>query len=184
MLFVRMSPSGKVSGEALAPVAAKASSANAGLSIPDPPVRQDSSLAASTPQSSPDGAVNDAAKSVNPLSRNGTPTISPGDYQVLPGQHFAEIRVHRLANGHGDAPLVWWTEAASAKPGIDYVNQGKVTQSFPKGKDSMSVFVKLLPKSTRGQDAVFYVAIAGRADKRPGQITHTAVHLPSIRTIS
>jgi serine/threonine protein kinase len=184
MLFVRMSPSGKVSGEALAPVAAKASSANAGLSIPDPPVRQDSSLAASTPQSSPDGAVNDAAKSVNPLSRNGTPTISPGDYQVLPGQHFAEIRVHRLANGHGDAPLVWWTEAASAKPGIDYVNQGKVTQSFPKGKDSMSVFVKLLPKSTRGQDAVFYVAIAGRGDKRPGQITHTAVHLPSTRTIS
>jgi serine/threonine protein kinase len=190
MLFVRMSPSGKVSGEALPPAAAKASSANAGHSILDPPARQESSLfsaigpsAASTLQSPPDGAVNDGAKSTNSLSRNGI-TISPGDYQVLPGQHFAEIRVHRLANGHGDAPLVWWTEPASAKPGIDYVSQGKVTQSFPKGRDSMSVFVKLLPKSTRSQDAVFYVAIAGISEKRPGQITHTAVHLPSTRTSS
>jgi serine/threonine protein kinase len=189
MLFVRMSPSGKVSGEALPPTAATASSASARSSILDPPASQYSSLvsvigpsAVSTPQSPPDGAVNDSANSVNPLSRNATLTISAGDYQVQPGQHFAEIRVHRLGNVHGDAPLVWWTEAASAKPGVDYVSQAKVTQSFPKGKDSMSVFVKLLPRSTRSQDAVFYVAVAGRGDKRPDQITHTAVHLPSTRT--
>jgi hypothetical protein len=130
----------------------------------------------------PDDAV--TPKAANPLSRNGTITISPGDYQVQPGQRYAEVRVHRLANEPSDATVVWWTEAASAKPGIDYVSQAKVTQSFPKGQDSMSFFVKLLPKSTRSQDEVFYVAVAGRGDKRPGRITHTAVHLPFTRTTS
>jgi serine/threonine protein kinase len=189
MLFVRMSPDGKVSGEALPPADARTSSAS--RSIQDPPATQDSSLpaafapsAALAPPSPPDGAVSDGAKAANLLSRNGALAISPGDYRVQPGQHFAEIRVHRPANARDDAPLVWWTEAASAKPGIDYVSQAKVAQPFPKGKDSMSVFVKLLPKSMRNQDAVFYVAVAGKGDKRPGQIIHTAVHLPSTRTTS
>ncbi len=189
MLFVRMSPGGKVSGEALPPSAATASNAYASPSILDSPATEDSSVLSAIGPSSdwmlpshPDDAV--TPTSANPLSRNGTITISPGDYQVLPGQRYAEIRVHRLANEPSDAALVWWTEAASAKPGIDYVSQARVTQSFPKGQDSMSVFVKLLPKSTRSQDEVFYVAVAGRGDKRPGQITHTAVHLPFIRTTS
>jgi serine/threonine protein kinase len=188
LLFVRLSPGGKVSGESLPSAAANASSAYASHSILDPSATQESSLFSTVGSSAgwmlpshADGAVNNAPKSANPLSRNGA-IISAGDYQVLPGQHFAEIRVHRVANAPSDAPIVWWTEAASAKPGIDYVSQPKVTQSFPKGKDSMSFFVKLLPKSARSQDEVFYVAVAGRGDKRPGQITHTAVHLPSTGT--
>ena len=189
MLFVRLSPGGKVSGEALPPAAANASSAYASQSILDPAATQDSSLFSTVGSSAAwmlpshaDGAANPAPKSAIPLSRNAAITISPGDYQVQPGQHFAEIRVHRLANAPSDAPIVWWTEAASAKPGVDYVGQAKVTQSFPKGKDSMSFFVKLLPRSARSQDEVFYVAVAGRGDKRPVQITHTAVHLPSTST--
>jgi len=193
MLFVRMSPGGRVSGEALPPAeaplpaAATASSAYASRSILDPFATQDSSVFSAIAPSAgwmlpshPADAV--TPKSANPLSRNSTITISPGDYQVQPGQLYAEIRVHRLANEPSDAPLVWWTEAASARPGIDYVSQPKVTHSFPKGQDSMSFFVRLLPKSTRSQDKVFYVAVAGRGDKRPGQITRTAVHLPSTRT--
>ena len=189
MLFVRMSPGGRVSGEALPPAAAPASSAYASRSFLDSSATEDSSVFSAFGPSAgwmlpwhPDGAV--TPKSASPLSRNGTITISPGDYQVHPGQHFAEIRVHRLADEPSDAPVVWWTEAASAKPGIDYVSQPKVTQSFPKGQDSMSFFVKLLPKSTKSQDEVFYVAVAGSGDKRPGQITRTAVHLPFTRTTS
>jgi len=190
MLFVRMSPGGKVSGEALPPAAATASNAYASRSIIDPSATQDSSVFSAIGPSAgwmlpshPDDAVNTGGpKSASPLPRNGAIAISPGDYQVQPGQRFAEIRVHRLASEPSDAPVVWWTEAASAKPGIDYVSQAKVTQSFPKGQDSMSVFIKLLPKSTRSQDEVFYVAVAGRGDKRAGQINHTAVHLPFTRT--
>jgi hypothetical protein len=59
-----------------------------------------------------------------------------------------------------DTRVVWWTEAASAKPGIDYVPQGKVTQSFPKGKSSTSFFIKLVPNASRAQPEVFYIAIA------------------------
>ncbi|HEX3396381.1 MAG TPA: serine/threonine-protein kinase [Steroidobacteraceae bacterium] len=191
MLFVRMSPDGKVSGEALPPSSANASRSNATHSIPGPSaIAGSSSLpamgpgAASLLQSHSDDAVNTGLKPASPLSRNGAITLSPGDLQVPPGEHFAEIRVHRPANAHSDARLVWWTEAASAKPGIDYISQAKVTQAFPKGKDSMSFFVKLLPKSTRTQDEVFYVAVAGKDDKRPLRITHTAVHLPSTRTTS
>jgi serine/threonine protein kinase len=186
MLFVRMSPDGKVSGQALPSAAANASHANAARSILEPAATPDSSLPASAamPESRPDDAANSTLKPANPLSRNGAAlAVSPGDLQVQPGQRFAEIRVHRPVNVHGDAPLVWWTEAASAKPGIDYISQAKVTQSFPKGKDSMSVFVKILPKSTRSRDEVFYVAVAGKGDLRPGQVSHTAVHLLSTRNL-
>jgi hypothetical protein len=107
-------------------------------------------------------------------------TVSAGDYEAHPGERFAEIRVHRSPGLRGDAHFVWWTEAASAKPGVDYVQQTKVTQSFPKGKSSTSFFVKLLPKASRHQPEVFYVAI-GDATGGPslGQIVHTAVWLPS-----
>jgi hypothetical protein len=80
---------------------------------------------------------------------------------------------------------VWWTEASSAKPGIDYVHQGKAIQSFPKGKSSTSFFVKLVPKSSRTQPEVFYIAIAeaGRSASS-GQVARAAVWLPTNRNQS
>jgi serine/threonine protein kinase len=106
--------------------------------------------------------------------------ISASDYEVRPGERFAEIRVHRSAGLRDEVPFVWWTEAASAKPGVDYVAQSKVTQKFPKGKSSTSFFVKLLPGSSRIRPEVFYVAIGDAAGGRSfGQIVHTAVWLPS-----
>jgi serine/threonine protein kinase len=106
--------------------------------------------------------------------------ISASDYEVRPGERFAEIRVHRSAALRDEVPFVWWTEAASAKPGVDYVAQPKVTQKFPKGKSSTSFFVKLLPGSSRIHPEVFYVAIGDAAGGPSlGQIVHTAVWLPS-----
>lgn len=191
MLFVRVSPE----GEAIPSAAVNAPSANAAQSSFQSSFQASASngaslfsdmapSAASIPQLLPEGPVNLDLKSTDALATSRGVTILPGDYQVQPGQHFAEIRVHRSSNRHGDAPLVWWTEAASAKPGVDYVSQAKVTQSFPKGRDSMSIFVKLLPGATRTQRQVFYIAVADKDDKHVGQITHTAVHLPSTRTSS
>jgi len=106
--------------------------------------------------------------------------ISASDYEVRPGERFAEIRVHRSEGLRDEVPFVWWTEAASAKPGVDYVAQPKVTQKFPKGKSSTSFFVKLLPGSSRIRPEVFYVAIGDAAGGPSlGQIVHTAVWLPS-----
>jgi serine/threonine protein kinase len=106
--------------------------------------------------------------------------VSVREYEARPGEHFAEIRVHRTRPTGNDSPFVWWTEAASAQPGVDYVNQAKVTQSFPRGKSSTSFFIKLLPRPSRARPEVFYIAI-GEPGGGPslGQISHTAVWLPS-----
>jgi serine/threonine protein kinase len=114
--------------------------------------------------------------------RSKLPMVATGNYRVHSGERFAEIRVHRSFRSRGDTPFVWWTEASSAKPGIDYVHQGKAIQSFPKGKSSTSFFVKLVPKSSRAQPEVFYIAIAeaGRSASS-GQVARAAVWLPTNR---
>jgi serine/threonine protein kinase len=105
--------------------------------------------------------------------------VSAGNHTVRSDEHFAEIRVRRSSLSSSDTQFVWWTEAASAKPGIDYVHQSKVIQSFPKGKKSMSFFIKLVPRASRARREVFYVAIAeaGRgASADP--VARAAVWLP------
>jgi serine/threonine protein kinase len=175
LLFVRLAPGGKVNGEVLSAAAINERAAASAAQTAEPAGR----ARAIAPNLASVQANSPAQSNTN----HGTP-ILPGEYQVQPGQHFAEIRVHRPAHAHSDAPLTWWTEPASAKPGVDYVNQAKVSQSFPKGRDSMSVFVKLLPEAKRSQPGVFYIAVAGKGqgDQHAGQIMHTAVHLPSSRT--
>jgi serine/threonine protein kinase len=171
MLFVRMAPGGKVNGEV--PSASAVSERTADIANTGEP------LSASAPSltSTQDGSA------AAPIVNHGTPALR-GEYHVQPGQHFAEIRVHRPAHARDDAALTWWTEPASAKPGIDYVSQAKVSQPFPKGQDSMSVFVKLLPDAKRSQPGVFYIAVADKTkgDQLGGKILHTAVRLPSSRS--
>ena len=119
-----------------------------------------------------------------PLSHSGG-QFPASDHEVRPGERFAEIRVHRSSGLNEEVPFVWWTEAASAKPGVDYVPQAKVTQKFPKGRSSISFFVKLLPKASRIRPEVFYVAIGDAATGVSlGQIVHTAVWLPSNDTVN
>jgi serine/threonine protein kinase len=122
----------------------------------------------------------DASRSRPPAALIKPPVVSAGNYTVRAGERFAEIRVHRSSQSSSDTPFVWWTEAASAKPGIDYVHQGKAIQSFPKGKNSTSFFVKLVPKPSRTQPEVFYIAIAaaGRGASS-GQVERAAVWLPT-----
>src|SRR6202790_2489936 len=108
------------------------------------------------------------------------PIVVPArNYRIRSGENFAEIRVHRSSRSPKDTPFIWWTEAASAKPGIDYVHQGKVTQLIPKGKNSTSFFIKLLPTAFRSQDEVFYIAIAEAGPgASSGRVERAAVWLP------
>jgi serine/threonine protein kinase len=132
----------------------------------------------------PSQVVNNTRRDVNrpklPTALTSSLVVSAGNYTVRSGERFAEIRVHRSSRLGSDTPFVWWTEAASAKPGIDYVHQGKAIQSFPKGKSSTSFFVKLVPKASRTQPEVFYIAIAaaGRG-ALSDQVARAAVWLPS-----
>jgi serine/threonine protein kinase len=188
ILFVRLAPGGRVSGEAVSSVASvgriEGSLAGIEPSILNPITSSpfSSSPFSSSPFSSSPFSVAPLTQSPRTrLSQMNHPTaVSASDYEVRPGERFAEIRVHRPPGLRGDVPFVWWTEAASAKPGVDYVQQAKVTQSFPTGKSSTSFFVKLLPRASRNRPEVFYVAI-GDATGGPslGRIVHAAVWLPS-----
>ena len=168
LLFVRLAPGGKVSGAALSASAIREKAART------------AEIRGAPRMNAPNAAAAHAAPVQSPPD-HVTPTL-PSEYEVKPGQHFAEIRVHRPAHAGTNPTLTWWTEPASAKPGVDYVSQGKVSQAFPKGRDSMSVFVKLLPKADRTQPEVFYIAAAEKGGKHADEITHTEVRLPSGKT--
>ena len=136
---------------------------------------------ATQPPQSP--VANDGRHDVNhsklPTELTDPIVVTANSYRVRSGEHFAEIRVHRSTRLGSDTRFVWWTEAASAKPGVDYVPQDKATQSFPKGKSSTSFFVKLVPNASRAQPEVFYVAIAeAHHTSASGQVTRAAVWLP------
>jgi serine/threonine protein kinase len=178
ILLLRLAPGGRVSDETVSSVAANVSS-TVDPSVRDSITSSPASLAPVTESPVFGKAIPDGSRTRMSSQMNHPLTVSASDFEARPGERFAEIRVHR-SPGLGDAPFVWWTEAASAKPGVDYVQQTKVTQSFPKGKSSTSFFVKLLPKASRHRPEVFYVAI-GDATGGPslGQIVHTAVWLPS-----
>jgi serine/threonine protein kinase len=128
----------------------------------------------------PNSRWHDANRPKQPTASAGRPVlVSASNYTVRSGEHFAEIRVHRSSVAHSDTKFVWWTEAASAKPGVDYVHQGKVIQSFPKGRNSTSFFVKLVPKASRARREVFYVAIAEAGhDASADPVARAMVWLP------
>jgi serine/threonine protein kinase len=183
ILFLRLAPGGRVSGESASPVATPSVGRAQEPSIFEPSVRESiisSSLAPVTESPVFGKTIPDGSRTRLLSQMNHPLAVSASDYEARPGERFAEIRVHRSPGLRGDAPFVWWTEAASAKPGVDYVQQTKVTQSFPKGKSSTSFFVKLLPKAARHRPEVFYVAIGDATGGQSlGQIVHTAVWLPS-----
>jgi serine/threonine protein kinase len=136
---------------------------------------------ATQPPQSP--VANDGRHDVNhsklPTELTDPIVVTANSYRVRSGEHFAEIRVHRSTRLGSDTRFVWWTEAASAKPGVDYVPQDKATQSFPKGKSSTSFFVKLVPNASRAQPEVFYVAIAeAHHTSASGEVTRAPVWLP------
>jgi serine/threonine protein kinase len=183
LFLMRFAPGAKAGGETLASAAIVAppeeqlASASASETDNQNTLVSAASLAAA--QSPLFGnARSDGNRPRLPLSHPAA--ISASDHEVRPGERFAEIRVHRASGVREEVPFVWWTEAASAKPGVDYVSQAKVMQRFPKGRSSTSFFVKLLPKASRIRPEVFYVAIGDAATGASlGQIVHTAVWLPS-----
>jgi hypothetical protein len=85
--------------------------------------------------------------------------ISVEPSKVISDDHFAEIRLHRNLL-QTDSAFTWWTEPATAKPGVDYVPEAVAAQTFPGGYRTTRLYVRLLPQSLRAQRSYFYIAIA------------------------
>jgi serine/threonine protein kinase len=186
VFVARLTPNGQRSAGSVVPAKSASAAANpvtaptAMKAGPQEAAAADAPPAAQPPQSP---VANDARRDVNhsklPTELSDPILVTANSYKVRSGEHFAEIRVHRSILSGSDSHFVWWTEAASAKPGVDYVTQEKATQSFPKGKSSTSFFVKLVPNASRAQPEVFYVAIAeAHHASASGQVTRAAVWLP------
>jgi serine/threonine protein kinase len=171
---------GKIGGHAVAPAGETGTQLNP-VPVPTPENAGLPASAAAVARDSSQVAKNKGRD----LNRSKLPVVSASNHRVRSGERFAEIHVRRSSRLASDTPFVWWTEAASAKPGIDYVHQGKAIQSFPKGKNSTSFFVKLVPTSSRTQPQVFYIAIAeaGRGASSD-QVARAAVWLPTNRGVS
>jgi serine/threonine protein kinase len=129
------------------------------------------------PAAAPEAATEAAPAATLPAA--SPPTVALPSHRIRLSDKFAEIRLHRSALTPGGSAVEWWTEAASAKPGIDYVPQGRAKWTFAKGENSASFFIKLIPKATRAQSQVFYLAVAEVGRGASGRIERTAIWLPA-----
>jgi serine/threonine protein kinase len=86
------------------------------------------------------------------------PRVWVEDFQVLPGQRFAQVTVKR-SSASGQTRFTWWTEAASARAGSDFVAQHPAAQVFTPGRRATHVFVRLLPNQGRKTPELLYVAV-------------------------
>jgi hypothetical protein len=111
--------------------------------------------------------------------RNDFPAISVEADQIAPDDHFAEIRLHRNALQKGES-FTWWTEPATAKPGVDYLPEAVAVQTFPSGFRATRLYVRLLPQPLRSHRSFFYVAIAEVGPrKKSGGVIRRQVWLPA-----
>jgi serine/threonine protein kinase len=104
--------------------------------------------------------------------------ISAEPSQVGADDHFAEIRLHRNLL-QKNSSFTWWTEPATAKPGVDYVPEAVAIQTFPAGYRSTRLYVRLLPQSLRSQRSYFYIAIAQPGlHQTPATVIRRQIWLP------
>jgi Protein kinase domain len=111
-----------------------------------------------TPEAKPDLKPKAAAPS-RPIDRTERIGMDVSSYSFGAHEKFAEIRVHRSSGTKGGTSFEWWTEPASALAGTDFAPQAPATVFFPAGKQSVSLFVKLLPNAARKRTALFYVVL-------------------------
>ncbi len=105
-------------------------------------------------------ARNDAPRTPRRSGQFKKLRMAANTYAIPSHEHFAEIHVRRAPGYGGDTTFVWWTEPASAKPGIDYVPQFRSTQFLPRGRQLTSLFIRIIPNASRKRAAIFYVNIA------------------------
>jgi hypothetical protein len=101
----------------------------------------------------------------------GSPQVgfAASSYDVAAGEPAARIVVRRLGGTDRDVSFIWWTEAASAQPDVDYAELGQRIETIPRGTDRITVYVPIISNPQRGQPSQFYVALgdAGSASAAP-----------------
>jgi len=86
--------------------------------------------------------------------------FAASSYDVAAGEPAARIEVRRTGSREGDMSFIWWTEAASAQPDVDYAELGRRIEKIPSGTDKITLFVPIISNPQRGEPSRFYVALA------------------------
>ncbi|MGA2564803.1 MAG: protein kinase, partial [Steroidobacteraceae bacterium] len=81
-------------------------------------------------------------------------------YAVVDGEPAARIVIRRVGSPTGDVSFVWWTEAGSAQPNVDYASLGRRTEHIASGQDKITVYVPIISNPLRQQPREFRVALA------------------------
>jgi hypothetical protein len=127
--------------------------ADADRDEPEPPAAP----AASKPESKSRTAA--AQGAARPIDRTEKISVASASYAIRAGEKFAEIRVHRSTGSKGGTSFDWWTEPGSALADTDFAPQAPTTIFFPSGVHAVSLFIKLVPNTSRKRTAVFYVVL-------------------------
>jgi hypothetical protein len=158
------------------PAQATASAADASLAEESSPNDKPEQAAQTPPLAQTDAA--DANPAVQKEKANSI-SISANTYPVGARQNFVEVRVHRTPGSADGSSFVWWTEPATAFPGVDFTPQARITQLLPKGTHAASLFIRLNPQASRKRSAKFYVVIGEPGNGASlGRVTRATVLLP------
>jgi serine/threonine protein kinase len=134
-------------------------------------------------QLSPEPAARPAKLADPRVATESQIAISADVYRVPSGETFAEITVRRSSDLHTDGSFVWWTEPASARPGSDFVAQGRTRQLFLSGRHSARLYVRIVPNPTRARMETFYVRIGEPGTGYTlGTVTRAAILIPPLLT--
>ena len=97
---------------------------------------------------------------------------------VQPGGQSATVSVARLDGTDGTVSFRWWTQAAGAKAGADYLGRRSARVSMPPGTAALQLTVPILKNPARRHTEFFYVAIGDpEGGARLGDPQRTAVFL-------
>jgi eukaryotic-like serine/threonine-protein kinase len=136
--------------------------------------------AAAPAASKPDSKSRTAAApgAARPIDRTERISVASATYSIRAGQKFAEIRVHRSTGSKGATSFDWWTEPGSALADTDFAPQAPTTIFFPSSVHAVSLFIKLIPNTSRKRAAVFYVVLGNPSNGSAlGALSKAAVSL-------
>ena len=122
-----------------------------------------------------------------PASPPAAPTLArielaADTLDISPLQPVASVIVHRRRNYHRSVSFSWWTEAGTAKPGLDFIPVKARTSYIPAGDNEARLSVPIVADPRRKTSKTFYVLVGDPSDDAAlGPRTTTLVTIPAVQ---
>jgi hypothetical protein len=118
-----------------------------------------------------------------PVVAAATPRVAfaAASYDVAAGEPAARVVVRRVGSNGGETSFIWWTEAASARPDVDYAELGRRIERIPSGADKITLFVPIISNPRRDRPSSFYVALDNTGPAGAGASAAEGVVAPAMR---